>query len=89
VGLAEDSPRWLHDVTADSADFREAMRKLAEYCFVEVREESWSMHNCVHDWTLATLNKDIDIQHYWYAFDCIAASIKEDDWDLMAYKMKL
>ncbi|KAJ5825847.1 hypothetical protein N7474_002985 [Penicillium riverlandense] len=32
------------------------------------------MHYCVHDWTLAALNKDVDIEHYWYAFDCVDAS---------------
>ncbi|OQD63331.1 hypothetical protein PENPOL_c009G08122 [Penicillium polonicum] len=37
------------------------------------------MHNCVHDWTLAALNKDIDATNYWYAFDCISASINDND----------
>lgn len=40
---------------------------------------------CVHDWTLAVLNKDIDSQQYWYAFDCVAASINKDDKDLYGH----
>jgi hypothetical protein len=39
------------------------------------------MHNCVHDWTLAALNKDVDLEHYWYAFDCVSAAINDDDED--------
>ena len=35
----------------------------------------------VHDWTLAALSKDIDAKHYWYVFDCISASIKDDNAD--------
>lgn len=38
---------------------------------------SWSMHNCVHSWTLATLNKDIDTYFYLYVFDCVNATIGE------------
>jgi tetratricopeptide (TPR) repeat protein len=74
-------------VTIDDIHFASVMRTLTDYCFVEVQKateqkvrESWSMHNCVHDWTVAALNKVIDAQQYWYAFDCIAASIHEDDW---------
>lgn len=40
------------------------------------------MHTCVHDWTLAALNTVIDPQQYWYAIDCVAASINENDWDV-------
>ena len=47
--------------------------------------QSWSMHTCVHDWTLAVLNKDIDVQQYWYAFDCVGASINEDEWDSLGH----
>ncbi len=39
------------------------------------------MHNCIHDWTLAILNKDLDGRQLWYAFDCVAASVTRDDWD--------
>jgi tetratricopeptide (TPR) repeat protein len=35
------------------------------------------MHNCVRYWTLAALNQVIDVQGYWYAFDCVAASTNE------------
>jgi tetratricopeptide (TPR) repeat protein len=68
-------------VSADDVNFKSAMRTLTNYCFLEVQTalKSWSMHTCVHDWTVAALNKAIDAQRYWYAFDCIAASISKDD----------
>jgi hypothetical protein len=92
AGVADDLPEWLHKVIADDINFAGVMRILTDYCFVEVRKatkqqatESWSMYNCVHDWTLAALNKVIDARQYWYTFDCIAASINEDDWDSLGH----
>ncbi|KGO45651.1 Tetratricopeptide-like helical [Penicillium expansum] len=78
AGLTDSSPKWLKRVITDDVDFHGAMRILAGYCFLDVHKESWSMHNCVHDWTLATLNKDINANLYWYAFDCVSASINVD-----------
>ncbi|KAJ5611988.1 TPR repeat protein [Penicillium lagena] len=80
AGLTDSSPEWLREVITDDVNFNEVMGALAEYFFLDSHQTSgsWSMHNCVHDWTLAALNKDIDANHYWYAFDCISASIKDD-----------
>ncbi|KEF58898.1 uncharacterized protein A1O9_03741 [Exophiala aquamarina CBS 119918] len=71
-----DNQKRLRDVIADHNNFAGAMRTLTDYHFVEVQEgtASWSIHNCIHDWTLMILNHDIDVQQYWYAFDCIAAT---------------
>ncbi|CAG7953097.1 unnamed protein product, partial [Penicillium nalgiovense] len=79
AGLTDSSPKWLREVIIDDANFNRVMGVLAEYYFLDIHQtsESWSMHNCVHDWTLAALNKDIDANNYWYAFDCISASINE------------
>jgi tetratricopeptide (TPR) repeat protein len=83
AGFNSDSPEWLREVIADDLSFTSVMSRLTEYCFIEVQmaTESWSMHNCIHDWTLAMLNKDLDGPQLWYAFDCVAASITDDDWD--------
>jgi tetratricopeptide (TPR) repeat protein len=83
AGLTESSPKWLREVITDDVNFNEVMGVLAGYYFLDVHlaPDSWSMHNCVHDWTLAALNKDIDSEHYWYAFDCISASLKDDSAD--------
>lgn len=89
AGIEEDSPKWLRDLTANDVNFTDKMTTLTDYCFVQVQRKEhqatayWSMHNCVHDWTIAVLNHDIDVQLYWYAFDCVAASIPECyDFDL-------
>jgi hypothetical protein len=46
---------------------------------------TWSMHNCVHDCTLAAPNKEIEARRYWYPFDCIALFINKDDWDSLGH----
>jgi hypothetical protein len=56
-------------------NFNGVMGVLADYYFLDTHQtsESWSIHNCVHDWTLAVLNKEIDTENYWYVFDCVDA----------------
>ncbi|OQE62181.1 hypothetical protein PENNAL_c0269G11109 [Penicillium nalgiovense] len=86
-GLQGSSPRWLHEVIADDVNFDAVMRRLTDYCFLDVQaaSQSWSMHNCVHDWTLASLNKDIDKELYWYAFDCATGSVAGVEEDLLGH----
>jgi tetratricopeptide (TPR) repeat protein len=86
-GLTDDAPEWLHEIVADDVRFDSIMTTLAEYCFIEVQTalNTWSMHACVHDWTRASLKTATDTQKYWYAFDCILASINEDDWDYFGH----
>ncbi|KAL4898297.1 TPR-like protein [Aspergillus ambiguus] len=83
AGLTDNSPQWLQEVMKDDIAFENIMSILTEYCFLELQSaaKSWSMHPCVHDWTLAALNRHIDPQQYWYAFDCVAASINRADWN--------
>ncbi|KAJ5458800.1 hypothetical protein N7530_010744 [Penicillium desertorum] len=75
-GLTEESPEWLRDLFTDDLSFKDVMRTLTEYYFLEVHlaSETWSMHNCVHDWTLGALNKNVDIGYYWYAFHYVDAT---------------
>ncbi|KAK5198067.1 hypothetical protein LTR92_002312 [Exophiala xenobiotica] len=83
AGFNSASPEWLHDVIATDLSFASVMRSLTDYCFIEVQTapSSWSMHNCIHDWALAMLNKDLDGPQLWYVFDCVAVSIKGADQD--------
>ncbi|KIW99702.1 uncharacterized protein Z518_11115 [Rhinocladiella mackenziei CBS 650.93] len=86
-GLTDDTPQWLQDIVSNDVDFESVMRRLTAYCFLEVRVplQSWSMHTCVHDWTLAALNTTIDVQQYWYAVDSVGASVDEDDWQILGH----
>lgn len=73
--------RLLRELLSSQISFESAMSTLTRYCFVEAQNttRSFSMHNCVHDWTLASLNKKSDKRLYWYAFDCVAATIDGAD----------
>jgi tetratricopeptide (TPR) repeat protein len=77
AGLTDNSP--LHEVIGDETSFHGVMEVLSEYSFLEFHPNlrTWSMHTCVHDWTLATLNKNINTQCYWYALECAARSIRK------------
>lgn len=64
------------------------MKKLVEYCFMEVQWtiKSYSIHACVYNWTLAGLNRLVDSHnYYWYAFDCVAHSIDPDEWEFLGH----
>jgi tetratricopeptide (TPR) repeat protein len=80
-GLSSESPEWLHELVADEVSFRGRMDTLAEYYFLEphLTSETWSMHNCLHDWALAVLNENVDMRYYWYALDCVDATISGVD----------
>lgn len=85
AGIAEPLPAWLQASLGDQTSFESVMRTLVEYCLVEVQHatRSYSTHSCVHDWMLGEFNQEIDLQLYWYAFDCIAGSIDEGDRDML------
>ncbi len=87
AGANDGLPGWLGDALGDLVSFENIMGILVEYCFVEVQwtTKSYSMHMCVHDWTLIGLNKMVDLDSYWYAFDCIAKSIDSDEREFLGH----
>src|ERR1700722_15486107 len=66
-GDSED-PDWIHELTEDELSFNGAVRVLGDHGLVEVdmssqeRIESrgYSIHGCVHSWTLHVLNQEWD-----------------------------
>lgn len=62
------------------------MRALADFCLVEAHPaaESYSLHTCFHDWTLSSLNREIDFELYGLAFRCVLQAINQDETDLLA-----
>ena len=62
------------------------MRMLVDYCLVEAQPGTgrYIVRVCVHDWVLNGLNHDISVTRYWLAFDCVANSIRIDDWDILS-----
>ncbi|KAK5093562.1 hypothetical protein LTS08_008886 [Lithohypha guttulata] len=85
--LTDDSPEWLQATLEDQPYFEGATAVLVDYCFPEVQHasQSYSMHSCVHDWTLGELNATMSSELYWYAFDCVAKDIEDDDWYLFSH----
>lgn len=84
MGLTDQSqlPEWLTEIAADSVEFENVMSTLVDYCLLEAHPArgSYSIHNCVHDWTLAELNQVVDQQLYWYVVDCVMGNIDQNDW---------
>jgi len=76
AGITDGCPEWLVAIAGDASDFESIMMMLTDYCFVEpqLATQSYSLHACVHDWTLAALNQHVELWSYWYALDCIHQS---------------
>jgi hypothetical protein len=72
---AKDGPFWLSQMTTSRVRFNRVMGKLQDYGLVEVQGGHYSMHTCVHDWTLDSLNRPVDRGLYRLTFDCVVKSI--------------
>ncbi|KAJ5975808.1 TPR repeat protein [Penicillium waksmanii] len=72
---------WQHQMKTEDRRIRHLMEILVEFCFLDVTQtegsmpasQSWTMHNCVHAWTLAVLNREVYPEFHWYAFDCVTS----------------
>lgn len=80
-GLTDSPPSRLRELISDDVSFHNIMRVLTESSFLEIDIESasWSMHRCIHDWTLAVLNSTVNQQYYWFSFGCVDATIRGFD----------
>ncbi|KAK5203135.1 hypothetical protein LTR96_011434 [Exophiala xenobiotica] len=67
AGPREGQPTWFTALVGDEFVFEDAMRILTRFCLVEAHHQtgSYSLHACVHDWTLDGLNGQIDEKQYW------------------------
>ncbi|KAK5181775.1 hypothetical protein LTR44_005975 [Exophiala sp. CCFEE 6388] len=76
-----NAPLWFTQLTEDELSFGIAMKTLVRYCLVQAnhQNESYSIHVCVHDWTLNMLNHQINANRYWLAFDCVAGHIYAEE----------
>ena len=78
-----DQPPWFTELASDEFMFEDAIQTLTRYCLIESHHQtgSYSLHTCVHDWTLDGLNRPIDIAQYWLAVDCVAGHISGVKWE--------
>jgi tetratricopeptide (TPR) repeat protein len=73
---AKAESSWLAEVVESRARFSDAISKLHDYSLVEAKAGSYSLHPCVHDWTLSWLNRKFDEKLWRSAVHCIARSVK-------------
>jgi hypothetical protein len=66
----------------DKFMFESVMQVLTKYCPVETSHEtgSYSLHVCVHDWTLNNLNQEVEVTFYRLALDCLSCHVPASDW---------
>ncbi|TEY63628.1 hypothetical protein BOTCAL_0153g00160 [Botryotinia calthae] len=80
--VADSGPIWLSNIVKSKVRFDRAMSKLREYSLIEVETEGqsgrYSLHTCVHDWTLGYLNLEIDAELYSTAISIIARNTMWD-----------
>lgn len=84
-------PAWFRELTDDALSFNEAVRVLCNYSLVEAdtssgegrsraeeyRTESrgYSMHGCVHKWTMYVLNEERNHEMAQLAIRCVGAHV--------------
>ena len=73
-----DVPGWWSELLQSRARFTRAISRLHDYSLVEVYEGRYSLHTCVHDWTLECLNQPFDEERCGMAIRCVAASVSWD-----------
>ena len=83
-----DDPEWMYELTKDEISFHSAVRGLCDYGIVEAHSRSdgldskgYSVHSCVHAWTIAVLNDEWDRNLARFALQCVASHVPEPDSD--------
>ena len=90
-GQGGDQPAWFTDLASNEFIFEDAIQTLTRYCLVESSHQTgtYSLHVCVHDWTLDGLNHNVDTISYWLAVGCVAGHVSNAEWsDLSALKYR-
>jgi len=85
-------------LSEDEASFQKAVRLLCNYSLVDLDVSSderygsggYSIHGCVHSWTVSVLNKEWDEDLAKLALTCIASeipSLDERNWWLLQRRL--
>ena len=69
-------PLWWSEIVKSKARFNYAMSLLHDYSLVEIQAGNYSLHTCVHDWTMGFLNRIIDDNLCYLAIRCIGLSVR-------------
>ncbi|KAF2813521.1 uncharacterized protein BDZ99DRAFT_412343 [Mytilinidion resinicola] len=82
----QDGPEWFSELTEDQLSFDEAVRVLCDHALVEtnttygdgnVESRGYSMHGCVHSWTMHVVNNRWDARLARIALSCIGLHVPD------------
>lgn len=88
-GKAGSSEGWFQTLIEDEVSFTNAIRLLCSYGLVtpiptiqySTRSNGYSVHSCVHSWTVSVLNKNWDNDLAMLALVCVAEAVPEEFMD--------
>jgi tetratricopeptide (TPR) repeat protein len=85
-GCRQGSPEWFQELTEDQLNFDEAIRVLCDHALIEadtplshdsVKSRGYSMHSCVHSWTIHIVNQKWDAEIGSLALECVSRHMPE------------
>jgi tetratricopeptide (TPR) repeat protein len=90
--------KWIQKLTKDELNFNEAIALLCSFGLVDIDQSlqyqsgsgRYSVHSCVHSWTVFVLNKEWDKGLAKLALTCVASEVphtNEKDWWLLQRRL--
>jgi tetratricopeptide (TPR) repeat protein len=84
---ANSTDKWIQKLAKDELDFNEAIILLCNFGLVnldpssqqQVGPRGYSIHSCVHSWTVFVLNKEWDESLARLALTCVASQVPSTD----------
>lgn len=82
-----ESLDWFLELTEDQLSFDEAVRVLCDHALVEVdatlldkrvESQGYSMHSCVHSWTVHVVNQEWDAEIGGLALECVGRHLPDN-----------
>ncbi|KAJ6081476.1 hypothetical protein N7499_006350 [Penicillium canescens] len=69
-------PEWFRQIALSELNFNAAVRTLQKFAFAKGRKGSngYSIHTCLHAWSMGVLNKQPDFEKFEMALRCIVFS---------------
>ena len=82
----EDGPAWIYELN-DELSFNAAMGTLHDYGLVDVHigttglteSRGYSIHSCVHSWTIHILNRNWDVHLARLSIICVASLVPSEN----------
>jgi tetratricopeptide (TPR) repeat protein len=84
----QGSPRWVFELTQSQQSFDAAIRVLCDHALLEadpaiedtgIESRGYSMHACVHAWTIHVLNQEWDFELAGLALGCVGNHLQSDN----------